>query len=80
MGYYAICLAILFHCVSLAPSSLRNAALVPMGGVMAVILLLLLLRLDRPAAWWLAPNLGSLFFADAFGYQVWKLNPPLPSC
>ena len=39
--------------------------------------LLLLLRLDRLAAWCLLPYLLYLFcYANLWGYRIWKLNPP----
>ena len=44
--------------------------------LIAVVLFILLLRLDRPAAFCLLPYLLYLFFAGTFGYHVWKLNVP----
>lgn len=38
--------------------------------------LLLLLRLDRTAAWIFLPYLLYLFYAALWGYRAWKLNPP----
>jgi tryptophan-rich sensory protein len=43
--------------------------------VFAVVLFVILLDLDRQAAWWLLPYLVYLFYANAFGYRIWKLNP-----
>ncbi len=42
--------------------------------LIAFALFLLLLRLDRPAAFCLVPYLVYLFYAGWFGYRVWKLN------
>jgi tryptophan-rich sensory protein len=42
----------------------------------AIALFLLLLRLDDVAAFVLLPYLFYLFYANRFGYQVWKLNSP----
>ena len=42
----------------------------------ALILFVLLLRLDRIAAWWLLPYLLYLPYASTLGYRLWKLNPP----
>jgi tryptophan-rich sensory protein len=44
--------------------------------LIALVLFVLLLRLDRAAAFCLLPYLFYLFYAGAFGYQVWKLNVP----
>jgi translocator protein len=45
-------------------------------GAIAFVLLAVLLRLDRPAAFCLLPYLLYLFYANAFGYRVWRLNQP----
>ena len=37
--------------------------------------LLLLLQVDRTAAWSLSPYILYLFYANIWGYRVWKLNP-----
>ena len=42
--------------------------------MLAVALFVVLLDLDRLAAWFLLPYLLYLFYAGAFGYRVWKLN------
>jgi len=42
--------------------------------LIAVMLFALLLRIDKPAAFCLLPYLAYLFYANAFGYRVWKLN------
>ena len=42
----------------------------------AVALLLLLLRVDYVGAFVLSPYLFYLFYANRFGYEIWKLNPP----
>ena len=42
----------------------------------AIALFLLLLQLDDVAAFVLLPYLFYLFYANRFGYQVWKLNSP----
>jgi benzodiazapine receptor len=44
--------------------------------LIALALFLLLLGLDRPAAFCLVPYLLYLFYAGTFGYRVSKLNPP----
>jgi len=43
--------------------------------LLAVILFFVLLELDRTAAWMLLPYMVYLFYAGAFGYHVWRLNP-----
>ena len=49
----------------------------PYSAVAISLFLLLLLRLDRVAAWCLLPYLLYLFFyANLWGYRIWKLNPP----
>jgi len=47
----------------------------PYGAVAISLFLLLLLRLDRVAAWCLLPYLLYLFYANLWGYRIWKLNP-----
>ena len=42
--------------------------------VLAVVLFGLLLKSDRTAAWVLFPYLVYLFYANYFGYRIWKLN------
>jgi tryptophan-rich sensory protein len=42
--------------------------------LIAVMLFALLLRIDKLAAFFLLPYLVYLFYANAFGYRVWKLN------
>ena len=42
--------------------------------IAAVVLLLLLLRVDRTAAWSLVPYLFYLLYANLFGSRLWKLN------
>ena len=42
--------------------------------LIAVTLFVVLLRIDKPAAFCLLPYLAYLFYANAFGYRVWKLN------
>jgi benzodiazapine receptor len=41
----------------------------------ALSLFLVLLRIDRIAAWCLIPYLLYLFYASIWGYRIWKLNP-----
>jgi tryptophan-rich sensory protein len=41
----------------------------------ALSLFLLLLRIDRLAAWCFLPYMLYLFYANTWGYRVWKLNP-----
>jgi tryptophan-rich sensory protein len=36
---------------------------------------LLLLRVYRTAAWCLLPYILYLFYANIWGYYIWKLNP-----
>ena len=43
---------------------------------MALSLFLLLLRIDRTAAWCLLPYLLYLCYASVWGYRIWKMNPP----
>lgn len=43
-------------------------------GLIALVLFIVLLRLDRVAAFFLFPYLLYLFYAHAFGYRVWKFN------
>jgi tryptophan-rich sensory protein len=48
----------------------------PYSAVAISLFLLLLLRLDAVAAWCLLPYLLYLFFyANLWGYRIWKLNP-----
>ena len=37
--------------------------------------LLLLVRVDRTAAWYLLPYILYLIYANIWGYRIWKLNP-----
>jgi benzodiazapine receptor len=47
----------------------------PYSAAAIALFLLLLLRLDRVAAWCLLPYLLYLFFyANIWGYRIWKLN------
>lgn len=46
---------------------------IPYSGL-AVALFGLLLGFDRTAAWVLFPYLAYLFYANYFGYRIWKLN------
>jgi translocator protein len=48
----------------------------PYGVIAISLFLLLLLRLDRTAAWFLLPYLLYLFYGNFWGYRIWKLNPP----
>ncbi len=43
--------------------------------VLAVALLVVLSRTDPSAALWFAPYIFYLFYANVWGYRVWKLNP-----
>ena len=47
----------------------------PYGAIALSLFLLLLLRVDRMAAWCLLPYILYLFYANIWGYRVWKLNP-----
>jgi benzodiazapine receptor len=46
----------------------------PYGMIAISLFLLLLLRLDRTAAWCLFPYILYLFYASVWGYRIWKLN------
>ena len=48
----------------------------PYGALAISLFLLLLLRLDRIAAWCLFPYLLYLFYANVWSYRTWKLNRP----
>lgn len=41
----------------------------------ALALFFLLLRIDRTAGWCLLPYILYLFYANIWGYRIWKLNP-----
>ncbi len=45
----------------------------------AISLFLLLLRVDRPGAWWLLPYLIYLLYANIWSYRLWRMNPPTSS-
>lgn len=47
----------------------------PYGAIALSLFLLLLLRVDRMAAWCLLPYILYLFYASIWGYRIWKLNP-----
>lgn len=47
----------------------------PYGLIALSLFLLLLLRLDRMAAWCLLPYIFYLFYGNFWGYRIWKLNP-----
>jgi tryptophan-rich sensory protein len=47
----------------------------PYSTIALSLFLLLLLRVDRIAAWCFLPYILYLFYAGVFGYRVWKLNP-----
>ncbi|HVF71177.1 MAG TPA: TspO/MBR family protein [Chthoniobacterales bacterium] len=40
-----------------------------------LLLFVLVMRLDSVAAWLLCPYMIYLFYGNAWGYRVWKLNP-----
>src|SRR2546421_3854051 len=48
----------------------------PYAGIAVALFVLLLLELDRIAAWFLLPYLVYLFYGNFWGYRIWKLNPP----
>lgn len=48
----------------------------PYSAVAISLFLMLLLRLDRLAAWCLLPYIPYLFYGNFWGYRIWKLNPP----
>jgi benzodiazapine receptor len=47
----------------------------PYSVIAISLFLLLLLRVDRIAAWCLLPYILYLFYASIWGYRIWKLNP-----
>ncbi|HJX25780.1 MAG TPA: TspO/MBR family protein [Chthoniobacterales bacterium] len=47
----------------------------PYGAIALSLFLFLLLRVDRTAAWCLLPYILYLFYANIWGYRLWKLNP-----
>ncbi len=47
----------------------------PYGAIAISLFFLLLLRLDRMAAWCLLPYILYLFYGNLWGYRIWKLNP-----
>ena len=47
----------------------------PYSAIALCLFLLLLLRVDRMAGWFLLPYLLYLFYAGVWGYRIWKLNP-----
>jgi translocator protein len=47
----------------------------PYNAVALALFLVLLLRVDRTAAWCLFPYLIYLCYANVWGYRVWKSNP-----
>ncbi len=56
--------------------NLKNAYLIGLPyAAVAVALFVLLLNLDRPAAWFFLPYLVYLVYASLWGYRIWKLNP-----
>jgi tryptophan-rich sensory protein len=48
----------------------------PYNAIAISLFLLLLLRLDRMAAWCLFPYILYLFYGNLWGYRIWKLNSP----
>jgi tryptophan-rich sensory protein len=42
----------------------------------AALVLLLMLQVDRTAAWYLLPYLVYLVYVSVLSYGIWKLNPP----
>jgi tryptophan-rich sensory protein len=48
----------------------------PYGAIAIALFLLLLIRLDRLAAWCFFPYLLYLFYGNLWGYRTWKLNRP----
>ena len=46
----------------------------PYGALAIALFLLLLIRLDRLAGWCFFPYLPYLFYANLWGYRIWKLN------
>lgn len=47
----------------------------PYGVIALSLFLLLLLRAERVAAWFLLPYFLYLFYGNFWGYRIWKLNP-----
>ena len=48
---------------------------VPYNAIAFSLFLLLLLRLERVTAWCFLPYMIYLFYANIWGYRIWKLNP-----
>ncbi|MEY2520924.1 MAG: translocator protein [Verrucomicrobiota bacterium] len=48
----------------------------PYGSIAICLFFLLLVRVDRMAAWCFLPYVLYLFYAGILGYRLWKLNPP----
>ena len=48
----------------------------PYGVIAISLFLVLLVRVDRMAAWCLFPYILYLFYGNLWGYRTWKLNPP----
>lgn len=46
----------------------------PYNALALFLFLLLLLRVDRTAAWYFLPYILYLFYANFWGYRVWELN------
>lgn len=47
----------------------------PYSAIALSLFFLLLLRVDRMAAWCFLPYILYLFYASVWGYRIWKLNP-----
>jgi tryptophan-rich sensory protein len=45
------------------------------SGIAISLFFLLLVRVDRISACWLLPYILYLFYANIWGYRIWKLNP-----
>ena len=48
---------------------------VPYNAIAFSLFLLLLSRVDRTTAWCFLPYMIYLFYANIWGYRIWKLNP-----
>lgn len=60
-----------------APGNLFHACLLglPYSAIALSLFLLLLSRVDRTTAWCFLPYIIYLFYANIWGYRIWKLNP-----
>ncbi len=67
----------LWNCFFFRTGNLFHAYLLGLfyNAIALSLFLLLMLQVDRTAAWCLFPYILYLFYANIWGYRVWKLNP-----